>query len=462
MIYFEQTKAQEQIHTGPKETPIAPISPEDFVTLRSSVEIDNLSLDSFYNLPIEKRCQIILGSENLTYGAEYISNFPNKTLLKHIGLADLLKPEVREVQVNGTTYTREANGGFFDSNGKYLPIKNGTKFSITKIDESYQIPKINFKTQTPEQKETSDQVEKPKHVQIAENYNICPTTLKTISSLLPNENLNLLARYIQNTTINFEKNISNGKLLNETKDEYSDDFLIYLYPRLNLFSSFNYQKENTLSFIKAYKKAQGREFSEQDFNTTFERFTPELPEIEIKSFPELNSKGTEIQRKKLEESCRKYNLDYATIYRLINYESGWNPNAQNPNSSASGLGQFLDSTWESVKKQFGSNFNKLNPLHSIEATCWNIRNTIDSNQFYKKYEKENPNKKGILYYAIHHEGTAGGAMFLRFLNAFQKGEKFTYQNFEKHKGFLYDKTAAKGLEHVLAVYKAALICNGPK
>ena len=33
---------------------------------------------------------------------------------------------------------------------------------------------------------------------------------------------------------------------------------------------------------------------------------------------------------------------------LVNRESGWKPDAQNPTSSAMGLGQFLDSTWERV------------------------------------------------------------------------------------------------------------------
>lgn len=32
------------------------------------------------------------------------------------------------------------------------------------------------------------------------------------------------------------------------------------------------------------------------------------------------------------------------LYRLIDFESGWNPRAENPNSSARGLIQFIDST----------------------------------------------------------------------------------------------------------------------
>lgn len=36
------------------------------------------------------------------------------------------------------------------------------------------------------------------------------------------------------------------------------------------------------------------------------------------------------------------------FYRLVHAESQWNPEAQNPHSSAYGLGQLLDSTWEST------------------------------------------------------------------------------------------------------------------
>lgn len=41
----------------------------------------------------------------------------------------------------------------------------------------------------------------------------------------------------------------------------------------------------------------------------------------------------------------------ALIDSIIGAESGGNPNAKNPNSSAGGLGQFIDSTWLAMLKQ---------------------------------------------------------------------------------------------------------------
>lgn len=41
----------------------------------------------------------------------------------------------------------------------------------------------------------------------------------------------------------------------------------------------------------------------------------------------------------------------ALVDQIIHAESGGNPNARNPHSSASGAGQFIDSTWLSMMKQ---------------------------------------------------------------------------------------------------------------
>lgn len=39
---------------------------------------------------------------------------------------------------------------------------------------------------------------------------------------------------------------------------------------------------------------------------------------------------------------------HEALLALLNAESGWDPEAQNPVSTAFGIGQFLDSTWETV------------------------------------------------------------------------------------------------------------------
>lgn len=43
------------------------------------------------------------------------------------------------------------------------------------------------------------------------------------------------------------------------------------------------------------------------------------------------------------------------FFELIRRESGWNPTAQNPHSTAYGIGQFLDSTWATVGCEKTSN-----------------------------------------------------------------------------------------------------------
>ncbi|QRI45612.1 tape measure protein [Gordonia phage RoyalG] len=55
---------------------------------------------------------------------------------------------------------------------------------------------------------------------------------------------------------------------------------------------------------------------------------------------------------KVKEAMKTYGWDqgaeWEALNQLIGHESSWNPNAQNPSSTAYGLFQFLDSTWASV------------------------------------------------------------------------------------------------------------------
>lgn len=58
---------------------------------------------------------------------------------------------------------------------------------------------------------------------------------------------------------------------------------------------------------------------------------------------------TELQVYAREQVIEKWGASaWDAFHFIISKESGWNPNAQNPHSTAYGLGQFLDGTWRGV------------------------------------------------------------------------------------------------------------------
>ena len=58
---------------------------------------------------------------------------------------------------------------------------------------------------------------------------------------------------------------------------------------------------------------------------------------------------------------------------IIAHESGWNPYSQNPRSKASGLAQFLPSTWATTPSgQLGH--SPFDPYANIDAAIWLARN----------------------------------------------------------------------------------------
>ncbi|MCK9371001.1 transglycosylase SLT domain-containing protein [Candidatus Dojkabacteria bacterium] len=69
---------------------------------------------------------------------------------------------------------------------------------------------------------------------------------------------------------------------------------------------------------------------------------------------------------------------------LINRESKWNHLAQNPNSSAFGLGQFLNSTWKSVDC-----VKTKDPYKQIDCTIAYIQDRYDTPSKALKFHKAN-------------------------------------------------------------------------
>jgi soluble lytic murein transglycosylase-like protein len=50
----------------------------------------------------------------------------------------------------------------------------------------------------------------------------------------------------------------------------------------------------------------------------------------------------------LKDTAAALNMSWEPLYKLINFESAWNPKAKNPSSGARGLIQFMPSTAESM------------------------------------------------------------------------------------------------------------------
>lgn len=96
------------------------------------------------------------------------------------------------------------------------------------------------------------------------------------------------------------------------------------------------------------------------------------------------------------------NLDPNTMTRIASIESKLNPNAKNPNSSASGVFQFIDSTG----RQYGLR-NPFDPIANIDA---GIRLAADNRAALARALGREPTP-GELYLA-HQQGAAGATKLL--------------------------------------------------
>lgn len=68
--------------------------------------------------------------------------------------------------------------------------------------------------------------------------------------------------------------------------------------------------------------------------------------------------------------AKEYGLNPQTALAIAKCESNFNPLAQNSTSSAGGVFQFINSTWASVNKMRGVQYNKLNAEQNIDNAMW--------------------------------------------------------------------------------------------
>lgn len=112
-------------------------------------------------------------------------------------------------------------------------------------------------------------------------------------------------------------------------------------------------------------------------------------------------------RSVIQQAAEKHGVPVSAMLYTADRESKFNPQAKNPNSSAAGLFQFINST----RKQYG-NFDPYDPAASADAAARLMR---DNRDILKRELGRDPTD-GELYLA-HQQGAAGAAALLKNPNA---------------------------------------------
>ncbi len=135
----------------------------------------------------------------------------------------------------------------------------------------------------------------------------------------------------------------------------------------------------------------------------------------------------------LVEECKLQGVPEEMIPLIVSLgksESGWNPNAKNPNSTATGIGQFIKSTALSMQKALIAEGRDLprDPEEFLARMRQDARLQVtmlvrlvkDSCRRLKATAPEidplkNPNQVNLAFLAIaHHDGAAGAKMYIRW------------------------------------------------
>ncbi|WP_273760843.1 transglycosylase SLT domain-containing protein, partial [Bartonella sp. ML70XJBT.G] len=105
----------------------------------------------------------------------------------------------------------------------------------------------------------------------------------------------------------------------------------------------------------------------------------------------------------IRQAAVRYGLPESYLYRVAQVESGGNPNARNPRSSAGGLYQFIDST----AKQYGLQ-DRFDPVQAADAMG---RLTLDNRNHLSRVLGRAPTEAEL--YLAHQQGAGGAARLLQ-------------------------------------------------
>ena len=148
--------------------------------------------------------------------------------------------------------------------------------------------------------------------------------------------------------------------------------------------------------------------------------TPQNQQSSSTTAPSSLSRQEKWQRARpfLGRAAHDVGVDAGTLARIANYESGFDPEAKNPNSSAFGYGQFINGTWDDQIKKYAGKYK-------LDANNPERYRHDEGIQAYMlaEFTKENiavgrslgGSDDAANAYALHNLGQGGGSNFLRAL-----------------------------------------------
>lgn len=115
-------------------------------------------------------------------------------------------------------------------------------------------------------------------------------------------------------------------------------------------------------------------------------------------------------------AAKTYGVSKGAMFAFIDFESRFDPDAKNRKSSARGLGQFMNGTWEEFMREDGFNWfdpdvKQNNPHASLYAVAWYMHKNAKAFGI----DPSNPESAYQLY-MLHHEGAGGYRIYLNYKN----------------------------------------------
>lgn len=237
-----ENRLKKSQHAG-LETMRDKITPKSFLGLTTTAKLQLLS-------NIEK-------CEDLEENALVVFNFGKNHRLAHqVGLDDILPAWIRVISVNGETYTRKGNQGFY-RNGEYLANFNGSRITILQGDQDYS-------SEDDHKKLFGDRSANSSFAKIAQNFNIDGDLLEIVVKTFgpsnrqkisdPIEIAHAMGKAIQNAQAKYE---AANKKSSVEDHRYTSDFLAYCLDHLNLFNIYNPNPQNKKTAFKKYSQVAG-------------------------------------------------------------------------------------------------------------------------------------------------------------------------------------------------------------